>query len=374
MLDFFNPVRILSGGGCFKYFDGFAAFGKRCLIVCGAKSARLSGALSDAEEGLCAAGIEYSVFDRAEQNPLLETVFEGGREAREQRADFVIGIGGGSPLDAAKAVAAFAACPVASPEEIFTAERPPALPVLAVNTTAGTGSEVTPYSILTVRSIENKRNLGGEDLFPKIAFCDPAYTMSLPPGFTMSTAVDALCHAVEGYFMKKATLTSDALAEKAMPLLAEGIREAAAACGEGSAIRYETRKKLLYASTLAGMVISRTGTGFVHSTGYMLTYHDGVPHGAANAYFLADFVAEMAKAAPKRAETALRLCGVPDFEGIHALVSSCAAMPLNLKLDESALRRYASKTVTAKNVANAVEEIGEETLLAILRKRVGGGG
>lgn len=366
-IDFFNPVRIFSGEGCFRDFDGYAAFGSRCLIVCGQHSARACGALADAEAALTAAGIAYQIFDRIESNPLITTVFEGGRIARDFGADFILAIGGGSPLDAGKAVALFAANPeITVPEDVYTAKRRPALPMLAVNTTAGTGSEVTPYAILTVPAFENKRSIGGDDLYAKIAFCDPRYTATLPRSFTMCTAVDALCHAVEGYFMKKANPVSDALAEKAMALLQKGIRSIIS-----RDLSMQTRETLLYGSTLAGMVISRTGTGFVHSTGYMLTYHHGLPHGQANAYFLPDFVRCMAEAAPERAAHVYALCGVADADGLAALLGACDDMKLDLHLSDDLCVQYADKTAGAKNVANAVRVITRDELLAILRSRLG---
>ena len=252
------------------------------------------------------------------------------------------------------------------PEDVYTAKRRPALPMLAVNTTAGTSSEVTPYAILTVPAFENKRSIGGDDLYAKIAFCDPRYTATLPRSFTMCTAVDALCHAVEGYFMKKANPVSDALAEKAMALLQKGIRSIIS-----RDLSMQTRETLLYGSTLAGMVISRTGTGFVHSTGYMLTYHHGLPHGQANAYFLPDFVRCMAEAAPERAARVYALCGVADADGLAALLGACDDMKLDLHLSDDLCVQYADKTAGAKNVANAVRVITRDELLAILRSRLG---
>ncbi len=369
-MEFYNPVRIVSGRGALRNFEDIGRFGKRCLIVTGKSSAKVSGALSDAEALFAKAGIEYEIFDAIEPNPLLSTVHTGGKVAREFGADFLLGIGGGSPLDAAKAVGIFAANPDMEPEDIFTAPRKDALPLLAVPTTAGTGSEVTPYSILTVPSIENKKSVAGDDLFPKVAFLDPDYTKSMPVSVTFSTAVDALSHAVEGFFMKKASLVSDALTRQAIPLLAQGLRQAAKA-KSASDITCETREKLLYGSALAGMVISRTGTGFVHSTGYMLTYYHDVPHGHANAYFLADFVAFMEQAVPERAKEIYALCGVADADGLYKLISSCEAMPLDLRLPAERLSYYAERTIGAKNVVNAVSVISKEELLAVLQRRLG---
>ncbi|MBR4941701.1 MAG: iron-containing alcohol dehydrogenase [Clostridia bacterium] len=363
-IDFFNSVKVVSGKDCFKNYGEFEKFGKKAVIVCGKNSARLCGALAHAEEGLSAAGIEYCIFDRVEPNPLVSTCHEGGRIARDFGADFVIGIGGGSPLDAAKAVAAFAANPDFAPEDIYTKVRVPALPLLAVNTTAGTGSEVTPYSIMTVPSLENKKSFAGDDLYAKVAFLDPSYTLSLPVNQTYSTAVDALCHAVEGYFMKKANPVSDALAEKCIPMLCSGMRKVLA--GD---LGYETREELLYASSIAGMVISRTGTGFVHSTGYMLTYFHGLSHGHANAYFLADFVGFMAKENPERAGKIFALCGVKDAEELWAFLGACPDMPLSPVFDVELADKYAARTITVKNVGNAVSVITEPELRDILRRR-----
>lgn len=363
-IDFFNSVKVISGKDCFKNFRDYGVYGKKAIIVCGKTSARLCGALAHAEEGLSACGIEYVIFDRIEPNPLVSTCHEGGRIAREAGADFVIGIGGGSPLDAAKAVAAFATNPDFEPDDILSKPRKAALPLLAVNTTAGTGSEVTPYSIMTVPSIENKKSFSGDDIYAKLAFLDPTYTLSLPVNQTYATAVDALCHAVEGYFMKKANPISDALAEKCIPMLCEGMRRVLS--GD---MGYETREMLLYASTIAGMVISRTGTGFVHSTGYMLTYYHGLSHGHANAYFLADFVGFMGKECPERAEKIYSLCGVKNSEELWSFLGACPEMPLAPVFDKELADKYAARTITVKNVGNAISVITEPELREILRNR-----
>ena len=363
-IDFFNSVKVLSGKDCFKNYADFGRWGKKAVIVCGKRSARLCGALDHAIAGLTGCGVEYLIFDRVEPNPLVSTCHEGGDVAREAGSDFVIGIGGGSPLDAAKAVAAFAANPDFEPEDIYAKPRKPALPLLAVNTTAGTGSEVTPYSIMTVPSLENKKSFAGDDLYAKVAFLDPAYTLSLPLDQTYATAVDALCHAVEGYFMKKANPVSDALAEKCIPMLCEGMRRVLA--GD---LGFDTRELLLYASSMAGMVISRTGTGFVHSTGYMLTYYHGLSHGHANAYFLADFVGFMSRENPVRAEKVFALCGVKDSEELWRFLGACPAMPLGHVFGADLADKYAARTITVKNVGNAVSVITEPELRDILRKR-----
>lgn len=364
-LDFYNPVRLVGGPGCLKNYTGWRNFGRRCIIICGKRSARASGALADCEQGLKSAGVDYIIFDRIEPNPLLSTCFESGKKASIFGAEFVIGIGGGSPLDAAKACAMFALNPDLAPIDIFAKSAElSALPIIAVPTTAGTGSEVTPYSILTVPEIENKRSFSSEKTYPKVAFLDPAYTYSLPDAVTASCTADALSHAVEGYFSLKANTLTDALAEKATVLLSGGLRRIAA--GDKTP---GFRADMLYGSTLSGMVISRTGTGFVHACGYMLTYHQGIPHGHANAYFLADFVGLMAEKSPERAKNILSACGVDAPQGLHELLAQ--VLPLDFQADAGTLKKYAAVAAASKNCKNTLRTVDEAELLSVYTKNCG---
>ncbi len=347
---FFNPVKIISGAGCVRDFDGYADLGSRCLIVCGRSSARLSGALDDLTGALSKAGVKASVFDRVEENPTVETCHAAGEAAREAGAQFIIGVGGGSPLDAAKAAAAFAANPHLKPEELYDGEhKSDPLPIIAIPTTAGTGSEVTPYSVLTVHSISNKKTFKTPKIYPKVALLDAAYTVTLPQSITAATAADALSHAVEGYFAKVANPVSDALAEKAMFYVGRGLR----ALNDGR-LDSSLREKLLIGSTIAGLVISVTGTSFVHSTGYPLTYFEGVSHGAANAYFLADYVGYMSSVAPEREAKVYRICGVRSNDEFRELIS--AAVPPALRFDRDTAVKYARIGAEGRSAKNSVFE------------------
>lgn len=330
---FFNPVKVYSGKKIAAEFD-YSGFGKRALIVCGEKSARLCGAFDDVKGALIRQGIPMTVFDKVEQNPTVETCHAAGKLAREEKASFVIAIGGGSPLDAAKAAAYFAANPHLTPETLYDGEcKADPLPVIAIPTTAGTGSEVTQYSVLTYHRIQNKKTLKTEKIFPKVALLDPSYTVTLPQHITNATAVDALSHAVEGYFAKAATVVSDALAEKAMLYVGRGLR----ALAEGR-LDETLRERLLYGSMLAGMVISITGTSFVHSFGYPLTYFENMSHGEANAYFLPDFVEFASRVNEDKVMRAYRLCGVKNAEEFRALIER--AVPCDRKFERERAMKY----------------------------------
>ncbi|MBQ7054717.1 MAG: iron-containing alcohol dehydrogenase [Oscillospiraceae bacterium] len=330
---FFNPVKVFAGRGCVSEYD-FRALGKKCLVVSGARSARLSGALDDLKGALTSQKVSFSVFEKVEQNPTVETCFAAGELARDMSADFIIGVGGGSPLDAAKAAAYIAPNRHLNVSNLYDAPcTNDPLPVVAIPTTAGTGSEVTQYSVLTCRAVENKKTLKSPKLFPVAALLDAEYTVTLPRNITNATAVDALSHAVEGYFSKSATVVSDALAEKAIFYMGRGLQSLA----EGK-LDSQLREKLLQGSMLAGLVISITGTCFVHSFGYPLTYFEGISHGAANAYFLADFVKYSETVAPEKALKLYRLCRVKDNDEFRALIE--AAVPCDRRFERDLIMKY----------------------------------
>ena len=361
-IGYYNPTQIISGRDCVKNYPDFAKCGRRALIVCGRNSARLSGALDDLTFALNLSGVSYTIFDRVEENPSVETCHAGGAEARDFRADFVIGIGGGSPLDAAKAIAAFAANPDLEGEDIFNLSfANPPLPIYAIGTTAGTGSEVTQYSILTVRSIENKKSLASPLLFPKIAFMDPNYTNTLPHHTTVATAVDALCHGIEGYFSKRANPITEALAETAIKIVGCGLKDLV-----GGSLDSDLRERLLYGSTIAGMVIAGTGTGFVHAMGYPLTYFDGLAHGEANSYFISDFIEYMSLARPDKEQKIYSLLGLSGLAEFRDLIDR--AIPKTLVLTREKVIKYTRTAAPAAGVRNSVFELREEDVYDLYKQ------
>ena len=306
MLDyhFDLPVRLYTGEGCVRR-DGAAmkALGSRCLLVTGPTSAKKSGALGDVTAVLEEQGIAWSLFDQVRQNPLLSACKEAGSQARAFGAQFIVGIGGGSPLDAAKAVAVFAANDI-PPMDIYRKDwANPPLPIVLVGTTAGTGSEMTPTSVLSVDETQQKKSVSHHDLYAAIAYGDPVSTHSLPYQFTVSTALDALCHAIEGYFSSKASAFSDLFALEAVRLLTGALREIEGL--DPAAITLDQRARLYYGSLCGGMTISVSGTGFCHPMGYFLSEEYAVPHGTACAVFLPDFLRRAVRLCPHKAPALL---------------------------------------------------------------------
>ncbi|MBR3643997.1 MAG: iron-containing alcohol dehydrogenase, partial [Parasporobacterium sp.] len=217
----YMPVRIFTETGCVKkHKDEFARLGKKALIVVtGMYAAEKSGALNDVCGSLDALGIPWEIFDRINPNPALTDCMCAAETAVKAGCDFVVGIGGGSALDAAKCIAVLAANPGMSQTELYSLSWPvKPLPVAAVGTTAGTGSEVTKVSVITVPE-GRKKSFHHEDVFPAAAFGDASYTVSLPLDITFSTAIDALSHAVESYFSRNANSISRCYSVQAVKML-----------------------------------------------------------------------------------------------------------------------------------------------------------
>ena len=293
-MSFYMPTKIYSGKDCvIKNASVFASFGKRALIVTGKKSAKLSGALDDVLNVLFKNNIEHQIFDKVLSNPTVECCYEGGKVAKDYKAEFIIAIGGGSPLDAAKAIAMYATNDI-EPLDIYNGEQEnKPLPIIAIPTTAGTGSEVTQYSVLTVHSQETKKGFSTPDTFARVSFLDAKYTLSLPINVTIDTAVDALSHALESVLNKDTTILSELYAKESIKLFGKAL--GALTKGE---LDYKTRENLLFASTYAGIAIAQTRTSVVHSMGYPLTYYKGLSHGYANGVLLPTFIEMCEKVNP----------------------------------------------------------------------------
>ena len=279
------PVRIISGENCvIKNSTEFRKLGKKCLIVTSKTSAQKSGALDDVVSALNIENIEYSIFDKITENPLVSTVIRAGERAREFGAEFIIGIGGGSPLDASKAVAICAENPDYDIKGLYARPIPSkALPVILVGTTSGTGSEVTGVSVLTNDEDSMKKSISGADCYSAVSFLDPKYTYSMNYDITVSTALDAFAHAVEGWFAPACSDLPTQYAKMALPLIYNGLKY----LDQEKTLPYEKlREDLYYGSIYAGLELNVCGAAFPHTVGYVLTENFGVPHGKACTAFM----------------------------------------------------------------------------------------
>lgn len=289
--DFYMPTQIITGRNAVKDNADKFALGKKAMIVSGRTSAKASGALDDVNSVLESLGIESVIFDKIVENPPVSIAYEGGQLAAKEGVDFIIAIGGGSPLDASKAVAAYATNPEIEPLDLFSGKLKKALPIIAIPTTAGTGSEVDPYSVLTIDGKNVKKTYRGADSYPIIAILDPKYTESLNREYTVSTALDALCHCVESYLSPKSTEISRLFALEGARRIYQSLKSIEKIPDGADALEMlrQFRYDLLTGACAGGIAISRTGTGFNHPLGYNLTMYKGIPHGRACGVFMENY-------------------------------------------------------------------------------------
>jgi alcohol dehydrogenase class IV len=348
----YMPVKVISGEGCvIKNASEFKRLGNRCLIITGQGSARKSGALEDVMKALAFGGVEYDVFDKVGPNPLVSVCHWAGAAARYFDAEFIIGIGGGSPIDASKAAAIFATNEALQPMNIYNSSHEnKALPLCFIGTTAGTGSEVTPISVLTVDIQNIKKSINFNDCYARVVFADPKYTQSCPYDLTVSVALDALCHTVEGYYATRGGDIAREFAIIAVKLLWKNIYKL-----------YESpdrtpnaaeREELYYGSLWAGLTLNHALTGFPHPAGYVLTTEYNIPHGKACAVFLSAYIQHNAPADNVLTEKLFDAmgCNIDDFCSIVFALASVKGV----KLTKEQCKIYANQLDGRMNLTNAV--------------------
>ncbi len=294
--------------------------GKKAYIVIGSERLKKDGTLGKVEGYLKEAGIESKVFIGVEHDPSVQTVKKGVAEMLDYQPDWIIGIGGGSPIDAAKAMWLFYEYPDFTFEEAIKPFNLPELRkkarFIGITTTSGTATEVTSFSVITDKETGIKYPIADFNLTPDIAIVDTNLVLTLTPEVVANTGLDVLTHAIEAYVSTMATPLTDALAMKAIEMtvanLAGSFKEDMTA-----------RKNMHIAQNLAGMAFSNAILGIVHSMAHKTGDIFTIPHGMANAIYLSYAIEYNAKTAPKKyAEiaTQLRLSGSTEQELVKSLV------------------------------------------------------
>lgn len=358
-MSYYLPTKIIFGQDAINNNkELLKELGCRALLVTGRSSARASGALEDMERALQELGIVYFIFDQVEENPSVETILEGRRLGLEKEVDFLIGIGGGSPMDAAKAISVFIKNPQLEGYDVFSSPQLAFLPVVAVATTSGTGSEVTQYSIVTSKKERTKKNLG-QTIFPELAFLDPSYTYSLSREVTISTGIDAFTHLVEGYLNTRIDPYADILAERGFSLFKELFPKMLA-----SDFDQDFRRDLMLASSLGGMVIAQNGTSLPHGMGYALTYFKGLAHGLANGVLTPAFLRAFQD--KTRLNRMLELMGLNSLDDLEEIFASLIKLEIDISSEE--LEEYIRDFYSNKEkLRNFPQEISMEGVLRIYK-------
>lgn len=342
--NFFMPVEVISGENCVQRSGSLlGSFGKCCLIITSGHAAAASGALTDMTETLSASGVSTAVFSGIGANPLLSQCQAAALAAQSCHADFIVGIGGGSVMDASKAAAWLAANNAEDGEMLMKGALPnPPLPLILVGTTAGTGSEVSSAAVLTMDDDHRKKSVAHPCCYARIAFADPRYTHTVSRETTISTALDAFCHAAEGWFVPACGDVITSFGEKALPLVMKGLEWLKENEGLPDAA---LRDQLYYGSLWAGMVLNTTGTAFPHPLGYILTEEYGLPHGTACAVFLPVFLRRAEEYAPGRAAEFFELCG--GREKVVAMLEALAHVII--EMSDEQITSYRERWQNVKN-------------------------
>lgn len=313
---FHIPTKVYQKKDAVKvYSKEMAQFGKKALIVTGKSSSKKNGSLQDVKEGLEKNNTSYIIYDKIEENPTVESVMTAARCGIDEGVGFVIGIGGGSPMDASKAIALMIQNPDCSSDVLYkNVPLQKALPVICVPTTCGTGSEVTPYAILTRDDIQTKQSISHR-IFPELALVDGKYLKEAPLSVITNTAIDALGHMIESYFNTNATDYSRMLCQYAMEVWGM-----ATDLLFGTEPQDDDYNKLMFASSLAGMAISHTGTSLPHGLSYYLTYHKNIPHGKAVGLFLPGYLSVLPEGFEVQVIMALRALGFGSLEQFSGFI------------------------------------------------------
>jgi len=292
-----QPTLLVGPGSSGRLGQAVAGFGhKKILIVTDAIIAKL-GLLKDLTDALEAGGAHYVVFDEITPDAPIPLVERGIAFYRKHGCDAIVAFGGGSSMDASKAIAVSIANPGKSLRSLagyFKGLRP-AVPVYAVPTTAGTGSEVTVAAVVSDPERETKLVIVDTRLVPRMAALDPTLMTGLPPHITAATGMDALTHAVESFLGQWSTDYTDGLGLSAVGLIFENLRTA---YHDGSNL--EAREKMALASTYAGMAFTRANVGYVHAIAHQFGGKYHTPHGLANAIMLPHVLKFSAPAVTKR--------------------------------------------------------------------------
>ena len=333
---------------------------------------RLSGLLDKAKIG-------FVLYDKAAPEPPIELADEGAKLAIRKRCDGVVGIGGGSAMDLAKAIAVLAANKGKAEDYLGLNRVPgPGLPKIMVPTTAGTGSEVTFTAVFIRKKLKKKEGMNSPYLYPELALLDPELTLTLPPHPTAATGIDALCHAIESYTSINASPMSELLSLEAIGLISDNLRTAV---HDGTNI--DAREAMLLGSLYAGLGLANAGVTAVHSLSYPLGGKYGISHGLANTIMLPRVMAFNLPGAQEKFVDIAEIMGeiVDDLplreaaylavEAVEALIEECGIFTTleELEIPEADFPELAKVAMTvARPLANNPCKMTPEEMVEIYQE------
>lgn len=360
--NFYVPVHILFGNGELNNLHKQPLPGKKALLVISnGKSARVNGYLDRTIEQITKAGAKYVLFDKVEANPLKSTVMDGAQAARDNACDFVVALGGGSVMDASKAIAAMAVndgdlwdyIQFGNGKKLPMKNKP--LPLVTITTTAGTGSEADNGAVITNPETKEKTAFFGD--FPVLSIVDPELMTTVPQKMTAYQGFDALFHSIEAYISKQANLMSDMFAVTAIENVGKYL---ARAVNNGNDL--EAREHMAFANTMSGFVMCVGTCTSEHSLEHALSaYHQGLPHGAglimiSKAYYT-HFINQ--GVAPERFIKMAQLLGFKDANKPQDFITALVNLQKACGVDELKMSDYGiSESEFTAMAANAQDCMG----------------
>ncbi len=347
------PRNIVYGQGSLEALKKLK--GKRAVLVTGGNSMKKHGFLDLAARYLGEAGIESRVIDGVEPNPSVETVYRGGKEMAEFKPDWIVAIGGGSALDAAKVMWCFYEHPSCTFEDIITPGTMPELRLkarfAAIPSTSGTASEITAFSVITDTKRHIKYPIVSGEMVPDLAILDPVIPAKMPAHITANTGMDVMAHAVEAVVSKAATSFTDPYAVEAITLVLGNLKTAYNQPGNLAA-----REAMHNASALAGMAFTNASLGIVHSLAHKIGGEFGVTHGLANAILL-PYVIEYNRKHTDKYRKVEKSLGIDNLASVIRDLNVRLAIPLSFSTcNEVDFKEEKFASVIGRMSANALAD------------------
>ena len=328
MKSFLVPPQISFGPNSLDYLGTLQ--GERAMLVTGGSSMKKFGFLDRAEKHLTQAGLSCKIIDGVEPNPSVKTVLRGKEEMLAFKPDWIIAIGGGSALDAAKIMWVFYEHPELNFEDIIDVFSIPKLRnkarFIAIPSTSGTASEITAFSVITDSEKKIKYPLVSPEIIPDIAIVDPEIPATMPPHITANTGMDVMAHAVEAFVSINASDYTDPLALRAIEMVFEYLPLAVA---DGKNLK--AREKMHNASTLAGMAFSNASLGIIHSLAHKIGGELHIDHGLANAILLPYVIQFNYQAAAEKFSVIEKTLGINSLANAIRELNQKINIPANFK-------------------------------------------
>ncbi len=362
--DFNNPTHLIFGSGTLGELGNQRMPGKKALLlISGGKSAKVSGAYDRVLEQLGRAGVDVAVWNGIMENPLKSAVMEGAAFARENGCDFIVALGGGAVLDASKAISAMATNPGDLWDYVNGGTgkgRPlahPGLPIVAIATSSGTGSEVNCWGVISNPETHEKIGFGYPELVPVLAIVDPELMKTVSPKYTAFQGFDALFHNTEVMMSRGVNILSEAIALSAIESIAKYLPRAVK---NGNDL--EAREHVAYGSTLAGIAMQLTSTTAQHSMEHaMSAYHHNLPHGAGLIMIskaFAEFFIERHACDGQFIKMA-RVMGIPDADKPEDFITVLVQLQKDCGVDDLKMSDYGFTPEESMTLAvNARETMG----------------